>query len=54
MIYCDTHQSHIACGVRPIRVDPVNADVGADIVPFEGECFSGNRAASILFMEKIE
>jgi hypothetical protein len=54
MIYCDTHQSHIACGVRPIRVDPVNADVGADIVPSEGECFSGNRAASILFMEKIE
>jgi hypothetical protein len=54
IINCDTDQSYIACGVRPVRVDPVNADVCADIIAFEGECFAGNRAASILFLEKIE
>jgi len=54
IIDCNTDQPHIACGVRLVRVDPVNAYVGADIIALEGEHFAGNRAAAILFLKELE
>jgi hypothetical protein len=54
IIDCNTDQPHIACGVRLVRVDPVNADVGSNFIPFEGERFTGNSAAAILFLKDLE
>jgi hypothetical protein len=54
IINCSTDQPHIACGVRLVRVDPVNAYVGADFITLEGEHFAGNRAAAILFLKELE